>query len=51
VSDLETQEGISVRGYRDAPDFFTVVESAVNRANNHQAVMGALVSIESQWLS
>jgi ABC-type polysaccharide/polyol phosphate transport system ATPase subunit len=51
VSDLETQEGISVRGYRDAPDFFTVVESAVNRTNNHQAVMGALISIEIQWLS
>jgi ABC-type polysaccharide/polyol phosphate transport system ATPase subunit len=51
VADVVTQAAISVRGYRDAPDFFTVVESTVNRANNHQAVMGALISIENQWLS
>jgi lipopolysaccharide transport system ATP-binding protein len=51
VADVATQAAIAVRGYRDAPDFFTVVESTVNRTNNHQAVMGALVSIENQWLS
>ncbi len=51
VGDVATQAAISVRGYRDAPDFFTVVESAVNRTNNFQAVTGALISIESQWLS
>jgi hypothetical protein len=45
------QAAISVRGYRDAPDFFTVVESTVNRTNNHQSVMGALISIENHWLS
>ncbi len=51
VSDIATQAAISVRGFRDAPDYFTIVESDVNRTNNHQATMGALISIESQWLS
>jgi ABC-type polysaccharide/polyol phosphate transport system ATPase subunit len=51
VGDVATQAAISVRGYRDAPDFFTVVESAASRTNNHQSVMGALVSIKNQWLS
>ena len=51
VGDVTTQAGISLRGYRDSPDFFTIVESAVTRANNLQAAMGALISIENQWLS
>jgi ABC-type polysaccharide/polyol phosphate transport system ATPase subunit len=51
VGDIATQAAISMRGYRDAPDFFTVEESAVNRTNNHQSVVGALISIQSQWLS
>jgi ABC-type polysaccharide/polyol phosphate transport system ATPase subunit len=51
VGEIATQAAISVRGYRDVPDFFTVVESVVNRTNNHQAAVGALISIENQWLS
>lgn len=45
-----SQVALAVRGYQDAPTFFTVVERKVSCGSNWQLAQNDLVSMKAEWL-
>ena len=50
IGDAISHVGLAVRGYEDAPTFFTVVSPKVSSGNNWQLAQNDLVSMKAEWL-
>jgi ABC-type polysaccharide/polyol phosphate transport system ATPase subunit len=50
IADKATLMGIAVKGYEDAPSFFTVKSEQSDRTGNFQSLMNDLVEIPAEWL-
>jgi len=51
IGDAMSLTAVSIKGYRDAPHFFTIAPGEINRTANYKVLNGDLVSFNVQWQS
>jgi ABC-type polysaccharide/polyol phosphate transport system ATPase subunit len=51
IGDAESLSGITIKGYEDAPHFFTVVAHDVSRSANYKVIHGDLITCKVEWIS